>query len=372
MRNVVALIKPASSNCSMRCDYCFYRDEAEKRGRASYGMMTEETLKNVIRRCLLPAEGACAFAFQGGEPTLRGLAFFEKAVEYAAHFNRRGLPVQFSLQTNGFAVDDAWSAFFAKNGFLLGVSVDGTEAIHDRYRHAPDGGPTYARVMKTIESLEKHGVEYNILTVVHRDTAEHIEEIYRGYRKKGWRYLQFITCLDPLGEPRGGKPYSLTPEAYGRFLIRLFDLWYQDWQAGRAPSIRQFENYVGILLGMPPESCEQRGTCGVQYAVEADGSVYPCDFYALDAWKLGNFNENRLSEIDERREALGFRQLSFPVPAACEACRWYSLCRNACRRCRLPLGGPEGGINYFCAGYQMFFSHCYDRLRAIADRLRER
>ncbi|MBR6184670.1 MAG: anaerobic sulfatase maturase [Clostridia bacterium] len=370
MRNVIALIKPASSRCNMRCDYCFYGDEAEKRRQASYGLMTEETLKNVIRRCVIPAEGSCVFAFQGGEPTLRGIAFYEKAVEYAAHFNRRGVPVQFSLQTNGYALDDAWSAFFAKNRFLIGVSVDGTREIHDRCRHTPDGGPTYERVMEGVASLKRFGVEFNILTVVHREVAENIAEIYRDYRRKGFDYLQFITCLDPLGEERGRRAYSLTPEAYGRFLITLFDLWYRDQTAGRAPSIRQFENYIGILLGEAPEACEQRGRCGAQYTVEADGSVYPCDFYALDEWRIGNFNENRLSEMDETREALGFRQASFPVPGACEACRWYALCRNGCLRSRLPLCGPEGGRNYFCRGYQMFFECCHDRLYALAKRLR--
>lgn len=372
MRNVIALIKPASSHCNMRCDYCFYSDEAAKREHASYGFMTEETLKNVIRKCLIPAEGSCAFAFQGGEPTLRGLPFFEKAVEYASHFNRKGLPVQFSLQTNGYAVDSAWSAFFAKNHFLLGVSVDGTEEIHNRYRHAPDGGPTYKSVMRTIEQFEKYGVEYNILTVVHREAAEQIEAVYREYAKNGWRHLQFITCLDPLGERPGDRGYSLSPEAYGRFLITLFDLWHRDFQAGRAPYIRQFENYVGILLGFPPEACEQQGRCGRQYVVEADGSVYPCDFYALDEWKIGNFNENRLSEIDEKREALGFCRLSYPVPEQCAQCPWYALCRNACRRSRLPLEGSSAGLNYFCRGYQMFFEHCYDRLVSIAERIKER
>ena len=362
------MIKPASGLCNMHCDYCFYCDEAASRRQASYGFMTEETLKNVIRRCVIPAEGSCSIAFQGGEPTLRGLPFFQQAVSLAEHFNRNHVSLHFALQTNGYAITEDWCRFFADAGFLIGVSVDGTEAIHNRYRHGPDGAPVYARVMQSIEMLEKHRVEFNILTVVHREVAENIRAIYSLYRKNGWHYLQFITCLDPLAGPRGREPWSLLPETYGRFLTDLFDLWYADWKRGHAPFIRQFENYVGILLGYPPESCEQRGTCGIQYLAEADGSVYPCDFYALDEYLLGNLNRDRLAQIDEKRSQLRFCELSHPLPDACRACPWLSLCRNGCRRSR-----PDpSGSNYFCAGYRYFFERCAPRLREIAASLRSR
>lgn len=370
MPPISVLIKPASGQCNMHCDYCFYCDESVKRQRASYGFMTEETLKNVVRKCVIPAEGACSIVFQGGEPTLCGLPFFQKAVEFARHFNRRGIQINFALQTNGYEITEDWCRFFAQQRFLIGVSVDGTAWIHDRYRHGRDGSPTYERVMETIRMLEKHRVAYNVLTVVTRDAAENAGEIYRSCRSNRWNYLQFITCLDPLDEPRGRRPYSLLPEAYGRFLIELFDLWYADYRRGRAPYIRQFENYVGILLGRTPESCEQRGDCGVQYAVEADGSVYPCDFYVLDQWNLGNFNVNRLEEIDARRMELGFAARSRNHPPECAACRWRPLCRGGCYRSRLTEREGQAGLNYFCPGYQMFFEHAYQKLERIAGELR--
>lgn len=370
MQSVCVLIKPASGLCNMRCDYCFYCDETAKRQQAFYGLMTEETLKNVLRKCILPAEKDCMIAFQGGEPTLCGLPFFQKAVEYAWHFNRSGIRLQFALQTNGYDITEEWCHFFAENHFLIGISVDGVERIHDRYRHSAGGkAPTYCRVMDTISLLEQYHVDYNILTVVHREVAEHIEEIYQEYRRRGWHYLQFITCLDPLGEPRGQKPYSLRPTDYGRFLMRLFDLWYQDYLRGNAPYIRQFENYVGILLGMPPESCEQQGRCGIQYVVEADGSVYPCDFYVLDEWKLGNLNSQRLGDLDQRRAQLGFQKQSFPLPEQCANCPWLKLCRNGCFRSRVTEFEDNTGLNYFCKGYQMFFQHVYERLLLIAKQV---
>lgn len=382
MPAVNLLIKPASGLCNMHCKYCFYCDEAARRKQASYGLMTERTLKNVIRRSVLVASGVCTIAFQGGEPTLCGLDFFQKAVEYAQHYSRGNVELHFALQTNGTLIDEEWCRFLAENDFLVGISVDGTRAIHDSYRQTKEGGPTYDRVLKTIQMFDRFGVEYNILTVVHREVADNIQEIYRAYRKKRWDYLQFITCLDPLGEERGKQEYSLLPETYGQFLIDLFDLWYEDYKQGQQPSIRQFENYESILLGFAPESCEQRGACGIQNVVEADGSVYPCDFYALDAYCLGNLNTDSLQTIYDRREQMGFVERSLNHPQECKECRWFKLCRGGCYRSRLmeteltpagePLKAGEGrgteiGKNYFCVGYRMFFEACFDRLEEVAQ-----
>lgn len=371
MPPISLLLKPASGLCNMHCDYCFYCDEAGKRQQASYGLMSEKTLKNVIRKTILKAEGSCTIAFQGGEPTLCGLDFFQKVPEYVRQYNRHGIRVDLALQTNGYGITEEWCRFFAENHFLIGVSVDGLQWIHDKYRHGKDGSPTWERVMHTIQLFEKYHVEYNILTVVHREIAENIRVIYKEYRRQGWNYLQFITCLDPLGEERGHQAYSLLPECYGKFLIDLFDLWYQDFRRGDAPYIRQFENYVGILLGYAPESCEQRGVCGLQYVVEADGSVYPCDFYALDEWKLGNFNENSLADTDRKREELGFLARSQNHPQSCRDCRWFPLCRGGCYRSRLDAPEEPAGLNYFCRGYQMFFEHCCGRLEEAARRTAE-
>jgi len=366
------LIKPASGNCNMRCDYCFYCDEIEKREIKSYGFMNEETMKNVIRKVILHSEGSCTIAFQGGEPTLCGLDFFRKVVYQANVYNRKKkIDIHFALQTNGFGITEEWCEFFRDNHFLIGLSVDGVREIHDKYRHCTkDMGPTYGRVMETAKMFDQYGVEYNTLTVVHRDTAERIAQIYADFKEKGLKWQQYITCLDPLGEPRGQKAYSLTPEAYGKFLITLFDLWYEDLQKNEQPFIRQFENYVGILAGYMPESCEQRGTCGAMYVVEADGSVYPCDFYVLDDYKLGNFNVNTISELDEKRREIRYIERSYNHPEKCKNCKYFQLCRGGCFRSRLGVGETQEGLNYFCEGYYAFFEACYDRIREIADTIR--
>ena len=367
MPPVNLLIKPASGLCNMTCDYCFYCDETQKRQQESYGIMSEKTLKNVIRKSVLAAEGSCTIAFQGGEPTLCGLDFFKKVIAFVQQYNRHGIHIEYALQTNGFGITKEWCQFFAQHHFLIGLSVDGLRDTHNTYRHSKSGGGTYDRIMETVRLFDQYHVEYNILTVVHRETARRIREIYRDYRKRGWNYMQFITCLDPLGEERGGQEYSLLPETYGRFLIDLFDMWYEDLKKEDQPYIRQFDNYVTMMLGYWPESCEQRGTCGIQNVVEADGSVYPCDFYVLDEYCLGNFNNTSMAEIYKKREELGFIRRSMNHPDECKACRWFSLCRGGCYRSRITELGDEKCWNYFCPGYKMFFEACYDRLREAAE-----
>lgn len=369
MPPVSVLMKPSSGMCNMSCDYCFYCDETQKRRQESYGFMSEQTLKNVIRKTMLRAEGSVSYAFQGGEPTLRGIEFFEQAVMLQKKYNKNGIQVNNALQTNGYLLDADWCRFLKKHNFLVGVSVDGTKEIHDTYRHDKAGGPTFARVLGATKLLDAFGADYNILTVVNSKVAEHIVEIYAFYKKQGWNFQQYIACLDPLDEPHGQNAYALSPEQYGIFLTELFDLWYADWKAGQAPYIRQFENYIGVLAGYMPEACDQRGICGIQNVVEADGSVYPCDFYMIDEYRLGNFNENRLEEINQKRESLGFVARSKCLCETCRACPFFKICRGGCQRNRDYNGQSGCYENYFCEGYRMFFNSCIGRMREIADSL---
>lgn len=324
MPPVSVLMKPASGMCNMQCDYCFYQDEQQKRGQKSYGFMSEQTLKNIIRKTILRAEGCASYAYQGGEPTLRGIDFFKKAVLYQKQYNKHGIKVMNVLQTNGLLLDEEWCEFLKENQFLVGISIDGTKETHDRNRHMVGGEGTYDRVKYATKLLDQYEVDYNILTVVSNQVAEHIGEIYREYNDMGWHYQQYIACIDPLEEPHGKSGYALKPEQYGRFLSELCRLWYQDWKnTGKAPYIRQFENYVGILMGYRPEACDQCGMCGIQYVVEADGGVYPCDFYMTDDYRIGNFNENQLGQIDENRRKIAFVERSGRVSEKCRECAHY-------------------------------------------------
>lgn len=361
------LIKPSSSECNMHCDYCFYCDEAKKREQFSYGMMSEETIKQVIKKILFQAKGEVCFAFQGGEPTLRGIPFFEKVLEFENRFNKNKVPILNTIQTNGLALNEEWCRLFHENHFLVGISVDGTRETHDSCRHTKGGKATYDRVCGSIRMLEEYQVEYNILTVVNAHTAPKIEEIYKNYQKNGWKYQQYITCLDPLGDSVGEQKYSLTGKEYGTFLNQLFHLWYKDWRKGKQPYIRMFENYIGILLGYPPEACEHKGICSVQGVVEADGSAYPCDFYVLDEYKLGNFNENKISEFFENENARIFVEESKKISGVCKECPYYFICRGGCRRTRVKEADSDTYRSALCEGYRTFFERNMGKLDEIAN-----
>lgn len=366
MPPINVLIKPSSGNCNLRCEYCFYYDTMSKREQPSYGFMSLDTLEAVIREVLSYAEGSCTIAYQGGEPTLSGLPFFEQSMIFQEKYNVNHVKIFNAIQTNGFHLDKDWAAFFRDNHFLVGVSLDGGPRVHDRYRKTPSGDGSFYQIMRNVELLQKTGVEFNILSVVNGITAPQIKKTYEFYRKNHLNYLQFIACLDPLDEAPGGREYSLTPELYGRFLIDLFDLWYEDLRQGKQPYIRQFENYIAMLLLQEPESCDMRGVCGMQYVVEADGAVYPCDFYVIDQYRLGNFRTDSVEAVDHMREELGFIAESEQKAEACGECRYRALCRGGCRRSRQK---EHGQSQYFCHSYQMFFDACLPRMLEIARKI---
>ncbi len=363
MPPIHVLIKPASGLCNLRCSYCFYADEMAHRDRASYGLMSQQTLAVLVKKALDYAEGSCTFAFQGGEPTLAGLPFYQTCLQLVQQYNQKGVQVDYALQTNGFLLDVDWCAFLAKHDFLVGLSVDGIASTHDAFRRDPQGQGTYHHTLQAARLLQSAGVRFNVLTVVNSRTAPNIGRIYQQYRKLGFDWQQYIACLDPLQDCR--KPYSLTPAAYGRFLIELFTLWAADVRRGKQPYIRQFENYLAILLGRQPESCEQRGCCALQYVVEADGSVYPCDFYTLDAHRLGNLLGDDLPVLQQRFLDSDFYKTAQNQTAACRACRYFALCRGGCRRHREHPTLPVGQ-NYFCESYKAFFAACLPELQRIA------
>ena len=360
------LIKPASGNCNMRCRYCFYADELDNREIRSYGKMSVDTMHTIVDKAMEYGDYECTIAFQGGEPTLAGLDFYRDLVAYVTvHENPKKLKIHYALQTNGYLINEEWAAFLGENHFLVGVSLDGLKEIHDRYRLDAAGKGTYQRVISAIRLLEKHQVEYNILTVVTAATARNGQKIYNYFKKNHFGYQQYIECLDPIGEEPGQHEYSLTPEKYGEFLKSMFDAWYLDMRSGTYVYNRYFENLMMIMAGQQPESCNMRGVCGKQWVFEADGSVYPCDFYALDQWRLGNIQENSFEEMDEKRDELGFIQWSMRQQEDCQKCRWFSLCRNGCRRNREPVTAEHTNRNYFCKSYQMFFEYAYPRLAEI-------
>lgn len=360
------LIKPASGSCNLRCKYCFYADEVSHREKPSIKHMTLDTVQIMVDKALSYADGDCTFIFQGGEPTLAGLPFFRAFSDYVCqHPNPKRVRIHYAIQTNGYALDESWVKWFAEVDVLVGVSLDGPKNIHDRYRVAANGEGTYNRVISFIRLLEKYHVKYNILTVVTAASARRAQHLYAFFNKNGFRYQQYIECLDPIGEAQGKHEYSLTPDYYASFLKQLFDAWYLDMRAGRYVYNRYFENLMLIMAGHTAENCGMQGRCSSQWVVEADGSVYPCDFYALDQWYLGSIRNDSFESMEVTRHALGFIEWSAQVPEECRSCQWFSLCRGGCRRNREPVTSNSTGSNYFCSAYREFFEYAYPRLEEL-------
>ena len=308
MKTLNFLIKPASGLCNMRCRYCFYEDETNLREGGNSGIMALDTADTLIEGAFaaLDEGGMVTFAFQGGEPTLAGLLYFEHFVAKVKETNRKNAAVHYAIQTNGLALNGDWAKFFRENGFLVGVSLDGDKAIHDFLRPDAAGKDTWSRVSKNLSLLQKEKVEVNLLCVVSRQCAKHPAKVYRSLQKLGG-YLQFIPCLDPLESERGSMPYSLTPTLYGDFLCALFDEWFRDFAAGKYTSIRLFDDYIHLAMGLPAGTCSTSGTCGAYLVVEGDGTLYPCDFYCLDDWKLGRLGEVSLIDAMEGDTAQKFQ-----------------------------------------------------------------
>lgn len=367
MKNIHFLIKPASSLCNLRCRYCFYADEAQNREQQSMGHMSETTARTLIEegfRWIEPG-GAVSFAFQGGEPTIAGLPFFEAFAAMARRSCPDGVKLSFSIQTNGTLLDETWAEFFRREGFLVGVSLDGFKDQHNLYRLDAQGGETWNRVVKAAAMLQKHRVEVNALCVVTGQCAKRPERTYRELKKLGFDYLQFIACLDPIGEQRGGQPFSLTPSAYGKFLCQLFDLWYQDWERGQYHSVRLFDDYIHVLLGDNASTCATCGNCGAYFVVEGDGSVYPCDFFALDQWCLGKLGERTLPEMAADERAAAFLQWGKEKPEECAACRWRDVCSGGCKNDWIQTA--DGSHNYYCKAFRMLLDYAMPRMQRIAQ-----
>jgi uncharacterized protein len=226
--------------------------------------------------------------------------------------------------------------------------------------------------METSALLDKFKVAYNILFVVTGLSSRSPEPLYDYFKDHHWDFLQFMPCIDPIDSQRGSHGYSLDPSQFTHFLIGFFDKWYKDLMAGRDVSVRYFDNLVRIVMGMKPEMCSLLGSCQCQFVFESDGSVYPCDFYVTDAWKLGNIHDKELLEIYNSGASKHFIESSLSLPAACRDCKWLSLCRGGCRRDRENLSLAGSSLNYYCQAYRDFLEYAYPKLLEIAQYVKKR
>ncbi len=323
--------------------------------------MTDAILTLLIQQGMTLNASYAAFGWQGGEPTLAGLAFFERAVALQQQYGQSGQIVSNGLQTNGLLLDSAWARFLREYRFLVGLSLDGPALWHDQYRQTANGKPTQAQVLHAWRLLQRYEVETNILTVVNRDTARHPYEIYDYLLNQGGRYLQFIPCVEV--DPATGQPtdFSVTPELYGDFLCALFDRWYNH---GRPESsVRDFDAALAVYLGQSSPMCCYQPRCGSYVVVEYNGDIYPCDFYVKQNFMVGNLQQITLEEafLSPQVQELAERKAS-PRPE-CAACAWRNLCQQGCPRFVLQ------SRHHLCSAYQRFWAYSQAAFQSLAGQL---
>ncbi|MBL8209408.1 MAG: anaerobic sulfatase maturase [Bryobacterales bacterium] len=354
------LIKPASALCNLDCAYCFYLDRAtDPYHQLKSRTMTLETLETLVDRWLFYSYPESVLAFQGGEPTLAGLPFYRRLVEFEQRHGRNGQNVSNALQTNGMLLDRDWCRFFRDYNWLIGISLDGPEAIHNQYRVNKAGHPTYSRVMQSVELMQKHKVEFNVLCVLSKANVGKARELYRFYRKIGVDNLQFI----PLSEfdPNGNAlPFTVTAEEYGRFLCEIFDLW---WPDRRKVRLRFFDNLAEALAGQKPGTCTMHRSCDSYVVVEYNGDVYPCDFFVEGDWKLGNVTVDSFPELARRQKRFEFASKKSLPHQECQECTWRGLCHGGCPKSRQGRRGQFEDLDHFCESYKMAFEKSVPALR---------
>ncbi len=353
------MIKPASSLCNLSCEYCFYKDVSEHREHFHFSIMECTVAEILIEKALTYADGEnVVFAFQGGEPTLAGLEFFKYFIETVNKYNTKNSRIFYSIQTNGTEIDEGWAEFFRENSFLVGLSLDG-DLEGNKFRKKPSGQNSFYKILSAAELLKKHNVEFNILTVLTGYCAENGERIYRFFRSKGFRYLQFIPCLRPFGSDEKSELY-MTGEQYADFLIKVFNLYVKDYVRHEYISIRQFDNWVRIYLGQHAEQCGMYGHCTHQFVSEANGNIYPCDFYCTDKYLLGNIRNTDFFTMEKSEAAKKFILESLQVKDKCKNCKFYPLCRGGgCKRTQLSED--------YCLAYKKFFNSCLPLFRVFIN-----
>lgn len=358
------LVKPASADCNLHCRYCFYHDRPTDPYMQVKGkhVMDDATLRVLIREGMRLMPQVATFGWQGGEPTLTGIDFFRRVVEYQQQYGRSGQSVCNGLQTNATLIDDEWAQLFTQYNFLLGISLDGPQKWHDHYRTTVGGHGSFDRVMDSIEILRRHRSEFNILTVVNRVTGNYPDEIYGFMMEHDFHYLQFIPCVER--DPASGEltDFSVHPQQFGDFMCRIFDLWYNNGRP--TTSVRLFDNLLLATAGHGPQVCQFQEECGDYVVVEYNGDVYPCDFYVRKTLHLGNLHEQPLDVMALSDKAVAFRKRKRHGDPACETCDWRHICNHGCPLMR--DDNPAGHTHYLCRAYQQLFAYADERLRQLS------
>ncbi|PIE35656.1 anaerobic sulfatase maturase [candidate division KSB3 bacterium] len=368
MRPFTLLVKPASADCNLRCEYCFYLEKCGLYPDSSRHRMSDEVLEQIVKSYMATRQPIYSIGWQGGEPTLMGLEFFQKVVGFQKQYGRPGARVGNGLQTNATLIDDEMAQFFHDYHFLVGCSLDGPAELHDRYRLTAGGKSTHADVLCGIETLERHKVEYNILMLVSQANVAHAKEVYRYLVQQGFLFHQYIPCVE-FDENGELLPFAITGEEWGNFLCELFDEWY----AGdtKKVSVRHFDSILVKMLDGQANVCALGRNCCQYFVVEHNGDVYPCDFFVEEPLKLGNVMENSWEEMQQSATYLKFGAQKPQWNPLCDQCEFLELCAGDCLKHRIYAGKPPQNLSKLCAGWKYFLQHTRGRFGKLAERVQK-
>jgi uncharacterized protein len=364
LRPFTLLVKPASADCNLRCEYCFYLDHCgfypeEKRHR-----MSAEVLERMIASYMRTPQPQYAFGWQGGEPTLLGLEFFQAATRLQQQYGRSGQTVGNGLQTNATLINDEMAAHFKKFSFLLGVSLDGPPEVHDHYRKDALGGGTHADVMRGIGCLQRQQVDFNILTLVSQSNVRRPAEVYSYLCDQGFLFHQYIPCVEPAPD-RSLLPFSIRGPEWGEFLCGLFDTWFA--ADTRRVSVRLFDSILSLLVDGVRNVCHFGANCCQYFVVEYNGDVFPCDFFVEKQLCLGNVCRDSWELMQQSPIYLDFGRRKSEMHAKCAACRFVGICQGDCLKHRLCAGaGDPRRLSELCRGWEMFYEHTFEKFRELA------
>ena len=365
------MAKPCGPQCNLACGYCFYLPKNALYPGSRFRMpedVLEAYIQQTIEAHLVPE---VTFAWQGGEPTLHGLAFFKKALELQKKYCKSSMVIHNTIQTNGILLDHAWCEFLRQNRFLVGISIDGPRDLHDACRVDHSGKGTFDRVMSGLSLLKKYGVDYNILCTVNSANGDHPLEVYRFFRDEiGARFIQFIPVVTRDEETGEATSWSVRPVQYGRFLAGVFDEWVRHDVAN--VYVQHFDSALANWYGEPHGICVFSPTCGQAMVIEHNGDIYSCDHFVDKDHLLGNIMTNPVPELVNSPGQWQFgRDKQNGLPGYCRKCRFLFACHGECpknRFTRTPDGEP--GLNYLCEGYQLFFEHISEPMKFMVRELR--
>lgn len=356
------IIKPVGNRCNLRCSYCFTSMDKALEGHAALPVMGEEILRIAITQALAAGPERLHFVWHGGEPLLAGIRFFETAVWFQQELNGKSKTIENSVQTNGTLMNDQWISLFQRNKFGVSISLDGPEAIHDRYRRYPSGEGSFHHVQKTIQRLQAHGMDIGVLTVITPHMTITPQELFFTFLSQNIRNFAISPCCLP-GD------LAISPEDYADFSIGLFDVWLAE--GSTSVQINPFEDIVSGLLGYSPRLCWMRGTCTMFICIEPNGDVWPCCERALpsESYRWGNIMDMDLSTIHQSCNAHDFLSADQKRQSSCMTCRWAFLCRGGCVYNRIIGGGSAGARDHLCSAYHRIFAHMAGRIDEILLRM---